>query len=776
SEYFLVVNRVHDTNFDSLFTFTDLDSNRIPDNEDPLSGAEFDFFLTDFTNPFIVKSDPNAGGVFRRFVTTGSGVYVWHVDETVVAQNLAAGLLPNDFASRKGVDLEEADGIQDMDRIDSSFSFGSHFDSFRAGNNDRFGPDSQPNSAASSGAGTGIRIRDISSPDSVMALTIEIARTYSETRSKWMASGRWQPPSVFDVDGVGEEELLVLADPGRVYAFTGAGGEFVDKDGDMTTVEPYFSAPGAVWVGAPAFGDIDGGGDLEIVAASATGTVFAWKGDSTEVFDGDGNPSTRGVLYAGAPLAAPPMLLDVDDDAMQDIALVEKSGDSLVVAFINGSGVGVLPVDPLIQSVWPARIQAQFCAPLAYGALGRNGRDSEGVVIAWADTNRMLYGLSYYPIRVRSGAGWEVESVTFAASGELKATFPPLSSPSVGDLDGDGFEEAVLTVADGRLAIFAPNRIFSQSVSGPGNRTPPTTPNRLRMVDLRSAGPSAPALGDVDGNGTVEIALFDETHFYVFENNGRLRTNWPQPIRPTSLGSFPELVFEQLLTSPLVGNIDGEGGNEILYPLPDGAIFVFRADGSQVAGFPRAAPSGFGATPTIRDLDGDGELSLVSLGVVPLLKTVDSVFDTILVDDMMVLSIQSLPGSSAQNQSFWSMYQHDQLRQGRVTESNPLLTTGDITDPSSFIVYPNPVRGGDVHARIILHHSAAVGVEIFSLEGERAVSKQFSWNNTGNALQTPFDEVIDVTDLASGVYLLRMSINSSSRSESFVKTFAIVRR
>ncbi len=192
SEYFLVVNRVHDTNFDSLFTFNDLDSNLIPGNDDSLEGAEFDFFLTDFTNPYVVKPDPNMGGRPRRFVNTGSGIYVWHVDETVVRQNLEAGFLPNDFASRKGVDLEEADGIQDMDKTSGPFAFGSHFDSFRAANNATFGPTTQPGSESNAGAPSGTTIGDVSAPDSFMTFTVDISLPYGVTGE---SGRRWSAPS-----------------------------------------------------------------------------------------------------------------------------------------------------------------------------------------------------------------------------------------------------------------------------------------------------------------------------------------------------------------------------------------------------------------------------------------------------------------------------------------------------------------------------------------------------------------------------------------------------
>lgn len=141
----------------------------------------------------------------------------------------------------------------------------------------------------------------------------------------------------------------------------------------------------------------------------------------------------------------------------------------------------------------------------------------------------------------------------------------------------------------------------------------------------------------------------------------------------------------------------------------------------------------------------------------------------------MVLSIQSLTGTVSGTQRFWTMYQHDARRLGRVTESNPLAQSGTVADGSTFIVYPNPVRTGNVNARIILNKTATVRVEIYNLEGQRALSQEFLNQNSANAIQTPFDETIDIDRLVAGVYLMRIVVDGAGASEVFVKTFAVLR-
>jgi len=772
SEYYLVVNRVHDSNFDSLFTFADFDSNFFPDNTDSLGGAEFDFFLTVLTDPFFVKPDPNYGGRVRFFLDTGSGIYIWHIDETVIRQMTETGFLPNDFVSRKGADLEEADGVQDLDGLNDPFSLGSYFDSFRESNNATFGPRTKPATDSNSGGPTGITIGDISKIGRVMTCTVTFAPSYEETRTRWPDRASYQPPSLLDLDGAAGVEIVTLSDTANVYAFNADGSEFVDKDGQAATVEPYITAPGARWVGPPAVGDIDGLGDSEIIACDERGRVYAWNLDGTEVFDGDLDPGTTGVLYKGEyPIVSPPMLIDVNGDAIFETVLVERRSGTLAPIFVNGEGAVNRPSGADFDIVWGQPVQAQFCSPLAFGALGYTGGDTEGVAFAWADTIDGFMGFSYYPLRFRGAPGpLTPQTFKWKSGVPLPTAFPAASSIAVGDLDGNGFDEAAFTLTDGRLAVY--DWEGGGPVQTSTTRAPSSLP--LTLVELRSSHPSAPALGDVDGDGTLEIALWDDDYFYLYEHSKRLRTNWPQPLRPTALGDFPRLRFDERLVSPLVGDINGDERVELLFPKGDGAVHGFDAGGNRLSGFPRAVPDGAGATPAIGDLEGGGSLSLVTLGTAGSITASDAVSDTLLTSPFTGLSIQTLPGSEAGGNTDWFTYQRDLTRQGRWTRTSPPETASNPVEPGSFKVYPNPVRALEVHARVVLNKQATVRVEIYTLEGERAASKEAA-ANPGGVIHTPFDEAIDVGHLKSGVYILRLLIETQNGTESFVENFAILR-
>ncbi|HEU4364021.1 MAG TPA: T9SS type A sorting domain-containing protein, partial [Candidatus Krumholzibacteria bacterium] len=79
-----------------------------------------------------------------------------------------------------------------------------------------------------------------------------------------------------------------------------------------------------------------------------------------------------------------------------------------------------------------------------------------------------------------------------------------------------------------------------------------------------------------------------------------------------------------------------------------------------------------------------------------------------------------------------------------------------------------------VRARVATNTPARIQLSIYTVEGQEAVTKTFDVNPNGLP-NTPFDELIDVAALKSGVYLLRLKIDGRSGGGSLVKPFAIRR-
>ncbi|MFQ6093617.1 MAG: M6 family metalloprotease domain-containing protein [bacterium] len=98
----------------------------------------------------------------------GSGVLIWHIDET--AQN-------NSDETHKLVDLEQADGLNQLD-VYGDYNRGDAGDFFPGTTGNRsFDRDSNPNSRDYEGSPTGVAVRNISNSASVMAADLEVTGT-----------------------------------------------------------------------------------------------------------------------------------------------------------------------------------------------------------------------------------------------------------------------------------------------------------------------------------------------------------------------------------------------------------------------------------------------------------------------------------------------------------------------------------------------------------------------------------------------------------------------
>ncbi|GEM_PF-6010268 len=174
-------------------------------------------------------------------------------------------------------------------------------------------------------------------------------------------------------------------------------------------------------------------------------------------------------------------------------------------------------------------------------------------------------------------------------------------SPVFGDINKDGKIEIVA----GSQGLFE-SKVYAWDADG---NLLPGWPQ-----DVNLNGGSNPALGDIDGDGYLEIA-YKSTSFavepkstvYVWRYDGTpLNSNWPKDI-PYETAS---------LTSPVLADVDKDGKDEIILEtsiLPSGGgLKIWNADGSQMYGDWDSVDSMVN-DPVIADLDKDGNKEIVLL-------------------------------------------------------------------------------------------------------------------------------------------------------------------
>jgi hypothetical protein len=748
-EYFLLVNRQHDEDQDSLFSFSDPNHDYIPQNEESFLDMEFDFFLTVDSNIKTREENPYLPGRTRVRTVTGSGVYVWHVNEEPVLEYFRGGSIPNSDGRNKGVDLEEADGIQDMDAPGGAYRLGSFHDSFRAGNRTEWTPSTAPGSESAAGAATGIAMTDVSPSGPVMTARVEFGRRDRERRFSF--EGRGGPFHVADLDGDDSLEVVVPADSGSLFLIRPDGQAYRDRDGDPATLDASIAAAGARWIGPPAVGDADGDGMPEIVASDAEGAVWAWNGeDLTELVDGDGDTSTVGLLRGLDPLLTPPLLLQADGDPGLEIAVAAADGESVAVHLLDGSTGG--DQDPLFGGGWPRRVRVDRISNLARArVVGTGGWPASGLFVAGWDDSAGTARLHFLP----TGAPGEPPPPDWASASRV-VDLGPLGEPvpgaalAAGDMDGREGDEAVCVFASGRVAFIG-------------------STGRVTVVPVGDGALSGPALVDVEGDGTLEVALLGESRVHLYEFNGAPATGFPRSIEPPPAhppaGGVP--------ASGVAGPEAPGGGRSVVFALADGRLVARRESGLAPAGWPLGGEAGTSGAPAIADVDGDGALDLVSLGPFGTIAGVTGIRDSVLTREITGVRIVELgaPGPGGG----WRQALADAANSARAV-GGPLASGTGAVEPGSFFCYPNPVTGRTARVRVILNGRSRVEVEFYNVEGERAgPGGTFDANPSGSP-GTPFDREFDLMELASGVYLCRIEVVSLEGRGDFTGVFTLAVR
>ena len=168
-----------------------------------------------------------------------SGLLIWHIDEQKIREGLNSFSVNGDRKHR-GIDLEEADGAQDMGYVSNLFtdpSSGYWGDMWFAENQEYFRANAEgsldfssftyPNTKSNSGANSGINISNISKAEETMSFTLSSSYdvTYLTKNNKSILF-QWDVDGDGDLDFVGEGDSLWWGDDlNNINAFYKNDGE-----------------------------------------------------------------------------------------------------------------------------------------------------------------------------------------------------------------------------------------------------------------------------------------------------------------------------------------------------------------------------------------------------------------------------------------------------------------------------------------------------------------------------------------------------------------------
>ena len=417
-------------------------------------------------------------------------------------------------------------------------------------------------------------------------------------------------PLCADFDGDGQTEILFVAR--SIYCLDGATGKiewFVPSGHDITeglTVMDVYS-PNYQCYGVPSLSpkymDVDGDGAKEIVTfhnGSDGRTLVA-------VYDARGAFKYRWTTENKANAAH---ISDLDGDGRCEFAFGYGVGASMKPSLaLYRLGGSMLPG-------WP-KVQGYGFFSDSITSLDLNGDGKKELVLLYDEEHVVAYYMD----------GSEVLATGGAYAGLAWGGLPICESVA--------YEE--------KLADWAANHDRNHRASATDDALLGSTREWINIM-MGTYGGVVPV--DVDGNGSTELVFscmmvdgslvmrndantFDgiARYFTVFilnpdrtrYVNTALGFDWR--LIPTDTGVIRGMGAENIMrpdNSPVCGDVDGDGYQEILFSSHDGRLHCFSLDGTEHGAWPFALSTRsdgdslcFAAKPTTADLDGDGKLEVI---------------------------------------------------------------------------------------------------------------------------------------------------------------------
>jgi hypothetical protein len=369
--------------------------------------------------------------------------------------------------------------------------------------------------------------------------------------------------TLFDINNDGKMEIFTAntlqnGNGGKVYAFDHTGAELFQGG--------FACESGADFWSTPAIADLDGDGKYELVIASRSSTnhyLYCWHINDG---NGDGKPDLYWKVDIGNPCLSSPAIGDIDNDGHPEIIIMSHDGHVHIRKY-DGS---VYMAEPWKDTGPP--LMESYCTP----ALADLDGDGDLEIIIGGSDGKMYVchhdGSNY-------SANWPFNT------GKINLS----SSPAVADIDCDGNYEIIFTSGS---KLYVKDANGNDKTGWVGGKT------ASQMGDVYSS----PAIGNLDSDPQLEIVVAinnSSSNVVAWKANGSYLPGWRY------------IQFPKTCSSPIIADIDGITGQEVIVGASDKKLYAWHGDASKVRYWPLPTGGVINATPAVGDVNGDGQYEVV---------------------------------------------------------------------------------------------------------------------------------------------------------------------
>ena len=637
----------------------------------------------------FVKYDSEKSGVIVSVANydagiPGSGILIWHLDGGIIDANRASNTINNDIDNR-GVALVEGDGSQDIGhefgflQAGSGSEVGSRWDPFYAKNpawyfqNPNFVPENldsavaftnetNPNNKSNIGAYTGLNFTNISKAGEVMTFDLSHGLLVDGFPFHFEGSNLMSTnsPAVADFNGDGVKEIFMTLPDGLIHITTMSNGEVLPYNTHRKVFTDFANgAEGSILVT-----DLIGNDSLEIIVAGINGVVHMFE-----------HGISRAVIHDATPVWS-----------------VDIGSEIRVTPLVADGNIYVGGVDGGVRKI-----------------------DFDGNILS------------------TSFIGGTVRSMVYSVSnGVIGSEQKIITGPKYG-ADGTAF-----TVSEDGIV-----RIIN---IGPDEQNDPASIDMIHYrYDTGDSILSSPALADIDADGELELIITGNNKLWAFNGNLTLVDNFPITINNRfSIG--------QIISSPVVGDVDGDGFADIVFGAQNGLVYGYHGDGSTVNGFPLLTGGSVNSSPVIADVIPGGPIEIVVAS-----------------EDGFLYLWTMLEDAEPDPLLPWPTFAGNNERTNLAAPSTfaSPAANDELLESKKVFAYPNPAKGNETRIRYFVSDVSSVEIMIFDMAGEyvRTLEDKHIFNNEYNEL------IWDVSGVASGVYLARVTATgiNGKRSSTIIK-------